>query len=149
MSSARPTAPATVTVTSWIDAGPLPSGQSVPSVPTGEYNVPTNEISLSSNSCIVDTQLSSAWGCMPPGGVGIEITPYGPSYQIAFDQYPVAINFTYGPQRPYFNTAYPLLPSMDKEANDLGPSLFFYTLYDKLSICESCPSFRHYGVLDY
>jgi len=66
----------------------------------------------------------------------VNIESFETTYQITFDQYLVAPNFTYGPQPPNLNTSYTLIPSMDKEASDFGDSLFFYTFYDKLSICK-------------
>lgn len=133
----RSSTPATVTVTSWMDATPLPTGSSLGSVPTGPYNLPTDEINLNSSSCIVDSALSAAWGCMPSGGLWIDIEPLGPSYSATFQSFPVRANFTYGPQPPNLNgVAQPLSPFIDKDASTLGAALFFYHCYDKLTICK-------------
>ena len=133
----RPSPAATVTATSWIDASPLPTATNIPSIPTGPYNLPTDQINLSSSSCIVDDALSAAWGCMPPGGLWIDIEPLGPFYQATFEPFPVSSNFQYGPQPPsLYGVAQPLFPFMDKDASSLGPALFFYDLHDKLTICK-------------
>lgn len=134
----------TVTATSWIDASPLPTGTSLPLIPLGQFNVPTNDIKLQSNSCIVDPNLARAWDCMPSGGIGITLKAQGgrkrskyPRTSVIIDSYPLSANFSYGPQLPdLMAKEFNLMPSIDKEATGLGPALFFFTLYDKLTICK-------------
>lgn len=122
-------------MTSWIDATPLPTASSPASVPTGPYNLPTDQININSSSCIVDNALSAAWGCMSSGGLWIDIEPLGSFFSAMLQPFPVNANFTYGPQPPNLNgAAQPLFPFMDKDASTLGPALFFYDFYDKLTI---------------
>jgi hypothetical protein len=140
----RTSALATVTVTSWIDATPLPISSGIPSVPTGPYNLPTDEMNINSSSCIVENALSAAWDCMPSGGLWIDIEPLGSFYQATFEPFPFPVNlsFQYGPQPPNLNgVSQPLFPFMDKDASNLGPAMFFYNLHDKLTIRKSphCP----------
>ena len=138
----RTSAVATVTVTSWIDAMPLPTALNPACVPTGPYNLPTDEIHLNSSSCIVDQALSAAWGCMSSGGLWIDIEPHGSSFSATLQPFPVHANFTYGPQPPNLNGVAQLLsPYVDKAAAALGPALFFYDLYDKLMIRKCYQSF--------
>jgi hypothetical protein len=128
-------------VTSWIDASPLPTASGIPTIPTGIYNVPTNQINLDSSSCIVDNALSAAWGCMGPGSFWVDVKPLGSIYQVSFQPFPLNIDFQYGPQPPNLGgVAQPLFPFMDKDASALGPAMFFYDLYDKLTI-RKCPYF--------
>jgi hypothetical protein len=141
----RASAAATITVTSWIDATPLPTSSGISSPPTGPYNLPTDEINLNSSSCVVDNALSAAWGCMSSGGLWIDIEPLGSFYQVAFQPFPVDVNFTYGAQPPNLNgVSQPLFPFMDKDASSLGPALFFYDLYDKLTIRKRPHNFQVY-----
>jgi hypothetical protein len=141
----RTSAAATITITSWIDATPLPTASSPASVPTGPYNLPTDEINLNSSSCIVDNAFSAVWGCMSSGGLWIDIEPLGSFFSATLQPFPVNANFTYGPQPPNLNgVAQPLFPFMDKDASTLGPTLFFYDLYDKLTIRKSSRYFQFY-----
>ena len=133
--STSPTAAVTVTETSWIDASPLPTTTGTPNIPIGTWNIPTTNTNLSSNSCVQNPSQAFTWGCMPPGGIGVDIVPWGPFYQIQFDTYPLNGTVQYGTQPPDLGTGLnDLLPYMDKVASNLGPSLFFYTLYDKLTV---------------
>jgi hypothetical protein len=126
-------------VTSWIDASPLPTASAIPTIPTGIYNVPTDQINLNSNSCIIDDELSAAWGCVVAGSFWVDVEPLGSFYQVSFQPFPVALTFQYGPQPPNLGgVAQPLFPFMDKDASALGPAFFFYDLYDKLTI-RKCP----------
>ncbi|KAL9106890.1 MAG: hypothetical protein Q9227_008138 [Pyrenula ochraceoflavens] len=131
----------TQTQTSWVDASILPTGTSLPAVPLGQFNIPTQDVKLAANSCITDRNLNHTWDCLPPNGVGITLNrPSGsghppPRPTAVVDQYTLPLNFTYGPQLPDLGgKQFPLIPAMDKSAGSLGPALFFLAEYDKLII---------------
>jgi hypothetical protein len=137
-------------VTSWIDASPLPTTSAIPSIPTGIYNVPTDQMNLNSSSCITDDALSAAWGCTVASSFWIDVSPLGSFFEVSFQPFPVTLNFQYGPQLPNLGgVAQPLFPFMDKDASTLGPAFFFYDLYDKLTI-RKCPhSFKAHALQAY
>jgi hypothetical protein len=127
-----------VTSISFIDGAPLPTDRPVPEVPNGFYNFPTNNLVANSQGCIQDSNLSNAWACMPPSGIGVDIVGQGLSSQLTLDPYPLNGSFLYGAQPPNLEREnLTLVPSIDVDSNDLGPSLFAWTEYDKLTICES------------
>jgi hypothetical protein len=98
----------------------------------------------------MDNALSAAWGCMSPGSLWVDIEPLGAFYSAMFESFPVNQNFTYGAQPPNLGgVAQPLFPFRDKDASSLGPAMFFYDLYDKLTI-RKCPhSFQIYDLNAY
>ncbi|ERF75254.1 hypothetical protein EPUS_00046 [Endocarpon pusillum Z07020] len=131
--SSHPTA--TVTSTAFIDGVPLATGQPVASVPTGQYNVPTNGNEVNSKACIKNHTLVDTWGCLASSGMGITVTGQGWGASITLDSYPLSSSFMYGAQPPDLGTRpLDLTPSMDQDSSDLGPSLFAFTYYDKLTI---------------
>lgn len=125
-----------MTSTAFLDATPLPTDHAVPDVPNGQYNVPTDGLERSSSGCIDDPDLSDAWSCMPPIGVGVTVTGQGWKAAMTLDSYPVNATFMYGAQPPQLRSQ-PLRmsPSVDVDSNDLGDSLFAWNYYDKLTIC--------------
>ena len=110
----------------------------MPTAPCGQYIIPTDEIKVDSNMCIVNTlQLSGAWGCMTLGGIGITINQFGSGQEVVFDPHPINASFTYGPQPPNFHgRSFALSPVIDNNDPDLGEALFFSTDYNKLTICK-------------
>jgi hypothetical protein len=90
-----------------------------------------------SQDCIQDPSLLDAWSCLPPIGVGVTILGQGSNATLAFDPYPLEPTFWYGAQPPDLNRRpLQLAPSMDRDSDELGTSLFAWTNYDKLTICE-------------
>lgn len=78
---------------------------------------------------------------MGPGSFWVHVEPLGSLYQVSFQSFPLNIDFQYGPQPPNLGgVAEPLSLFMDKDASALGPAMFFYDLYDKLTI-RKCPYF--------
>ena len=127
------------TSTHWIDAEPITTS-SMPSIPTGYFNVPADDLHLNSDSCIEESGLSSAWACLASGSLPIYISPDGPFGSITLQSNPITADFVYGPQPPNLQSQggapspIPLFPFLDRNAVALGPSLFFFTTYDKLTI---------------
>lgn len=89
--------------------------------------------------------MARAWDCIPGGGIGITLKRDNsqnshknskfPRTTVVLDSYPLSANFSYGPQLPdLMAREFSLMPSIDKEATSLGPALFFFALYDKLTI---------------
>lgn len=129
-----------MTSTAFIDGTPLPTDHPIPDVPNGQYNVPTNNIGVISQGCIPNTDLSNAWMCMPPLGIGITILGQRQNAALILDPYPINASFMYGAQPPDLNgRPLTLAPSLDLDSNDLGASLFAWTYHDKLTICERTP----------
>lgn len=74
---------------------------------------------------------------MGPSGLWINVEPLGAFYQVTLEPFPVNGTFEYGPQPPNLGgVAQPLFPFMDKDASSLGPAMFFFDCYDKLTICK-------------
>lgn len=133
-----------MTSTAFIDGAPLPTDHPVPDVPNGHYNVPTYGIQVNSKTCIENPELHGAWACLPPSGVGITVTGQGWGANLTLDPYTLNNSFMYGAQPPDLGLQpLKLTPSMDQDSNDLGPSLFAWTYYDKLTICKSYLSMSH------
>lgn len=129
-----------MTSTASVDGVPLATGQPVAFVPTGQYNVPTNGIEVNSKACIKNPALVDAWDCLASTGLGITVTGQGWGANITLDSYPFSSSFMYGAQPPDLGSRpLDLTPSMDQDSSDLGPSLFAWTYYDKLTICKSSP----------
>ncbi len=127
-----------MTSTAFLDGVPLATEQSVAPVPTGQYNVPMNDEEVNSKACIKDEKLANAWDCLPRTGVGITVTGQGWGARITLDSYPLTGSFMYGAQPPDLGLQpLNLTPSMDQDSSDLGPSLFAWTYYDKLTICKT------------
>lgn len=128
-----------MTSTAFIDGAPLPTSHLVSDVPNGLFNLPTSNLVAYSQGCIAVGDLSHAWACMPPNGLGVDIVGQGQTARLILDSYPLDDSFLYGAQPPNLEQAkLNLVPSMDLDSNDLGPSLFAWTEYDKLTICKSC-----------
>jgi hypothetical protein len=127
-----------VTSTAFIDGAPLPTDHPIPLVPNGDFNVPINNNGLFSQGCIQDPNLSKAWSCMPPTGIGLSVVGQGWDAALTVDPYPLNGPIVYGAQPPDLGSQQlKLAPSMDRDSDDLGPSLFAWTTYDKLTICKS------------
>lgn len=128
-----------MTSTAFIDATPLATNLAIPDVPNGQYNFPNTNIGQNSQACIQNTDLSDAWMCMPPFGLGINIIGQRMNAGLILDSYPLNASFMYGAQPPDLHPRQlNLSPSMDMDSTDLGPSLFAWTYYDKLTICKFC-----------
>jgi hypothetical protein len=127
---------ATVTETSFLDGTPLPTDQPIPHVPNGPFNVATYGIETDSSNCILDPELHGAWACLPRIGMGITVIGQGWDANLTLDPYPLdKSSLRYGAQRPdIVSQPIKLAPSMDQDSSDLGPSLFAWTLYNKLTI---------------
>ena len=78
---------------------------------------------------------------MPEYGLGITVQGQDFDVRMSLDYYPLNASFVYGAQPP---DIYPdwidLVPSTDKDSNELGPSLFAWAFYNKLVIrkCRQC-----------
>ena len=129
-----------MTSTAFIDGVPLATEQSVAPVPTGQYNVPTDDNEVNSKACIKNHTLVDAWDCLASTGMGFTVTGQGWGANITLDSYPLSSPFMYGAQPPDLGSRpLDLTPSTDQDSSDLGPSLFAYTYYDKLTICKTSP----------
>jgi hypothetical protein len=74
---------------------------------------------------------------MDPLRLGFNVASQGQDTTLTLDAYPVTSGFLYGPQPPNLNSEQLILaPSRDRNSHELGPSLFVWTLFDKLTICE-------------
>ena len=136
----------TATVTSWLDATSVPAPPNLPALPLGGFNIPTSSLKVNSDACIVNQALNNAWGCMGSQGIGIttSVQPGGVA-QVQFEPQIINSNFTYGPQPPNLGAQpYSLSVSADKDAENLGPALFFYTPFNKLIICSYTLSSKTY-----
>lgn len=135
---------ATTTVTAFIDGAPLPTDHPIPEVPNGAFNLPLDYNVAESRSCIQDPDYSHAWACMAPAetaGMGITIWGQRRSAELMLDPYPVNGSLNYGAQPPSLEQdKFPLIPSSDLDSSELGDTLFAWTYYDKLTICESSSS---------
>jgi hypothetical protein len=130
------TTTSTVTSVTFLDASPLPSDHALPNVPNGHYFIPTDKNAVSSQSCVKARGLSSAWSCMPPIGLGVEIDGQGSNVTMTIDAYPLGSRIQYGAQPPNLERqGISMTPSIDRDSDHLGTSLFFWTYYDKLTIC--------------
>ncbi len=126
-----------MTSTAFIDGVPLATEHPVPTVPTGQYNVPINGKGVNSKACIKDDRLADAWDCLPSTGMGITVNGQGWGAKMTLDSYPLSGSFIYGAQPPDLGMRpLNLTPAMDEDSSDLGPSLFAWTFYDKLTICK-------------
>lgn len=87
---------------------------------------------------------------MGPGSFWVDVQPLGSLYQVSFQPFPLNIDFQYGPQPPNLDSvAQPLFPFMDKDASELGPAMFFYDLYDKLTIRKCLYFFKAHALQAY
>ncbi len=128
-----------MTSTAFFDVTPLPTSHLVSDVPNGMFNLPTFNLVANSQSCILDDGLSHAWACMPRNGLGVDIVGQGQTARLILDPYPLNASFLYGAQPPNLQRRkLNMVPSLDLDSSDLGPSLFAWTEYDKLTICKLC-----------
>ena len=134
-------APVTTT-TVFLDATPLPTTVPMPDTdvcPRGNYSVSIGGLgTLCSNSCVNSSVLADAWSCLQGGSLDIEVTEVpngGPgAMNVSFiDSGALRPNFTYGAQPPHISGAHRLKPFGDKD--DGAPTLFFWTFYNKVTIC--------------
>ena len=125
-----------MTSTAFIDGTPLPTDHPVPNVPNGPYNIPTDDIEVNWQACISNTDLSGAWACMAHLEVGMTVIGQGRNVKLVLDPYPLNSSFLYGAQPPDLDLQQlKLAAAMDRDSIELGPSLFAWTYYDKLTIC--------------
>ena len=125
-----------MTETSFLDGMPLPTDSPVVHVSNGRFNVVTNDIKTNLTECILNVELQAAWACLLPIELGITVAGQGWDASLTLDPYPLnRTSFKYGAQRPDLGSRpIELAPSMDQDSKYLGPSLFAWTYYDKLTI---------------
>lgn len=132
-------------MTTTFDAMPLtasPTGLSA--LPTGTYALPISVPSAVQNSCLSNTEQSSAWSCqVPMSSYTIVITPIaGTSY---FHSNEVDLNlgnstfggyYPYGTQPPVLLQTQVLNLVTDSQDPGKGPAWFFELPYNKLVIVQ-------------
>jgi hypothetical protein len=125
-----------MTEISFLDGVPLSTDSPIAAVPTGQFNVTTNNPKPASADCISNDGLRAAWACLAPMELGITVTGQGRDASLTLDPYPLdRAPLTYGAQRPDLSSrSIAFVPSMDKDNTTLGPALFANTIYDKLTI---------------
>jgi hypothetical protein len=131
------------TTTVWLDADPVTTGASTPTVPAGHYTIPINNIGQV-EKCVTNQNMGYAWDCMDSASLGITVLKQDPEESggsdtsIQFDDYSTIPRlFRYGPQPPDFNgTKFDMMPVEDVDNRDYGVAMFFSHLFDKLVISK-------------
>ncbi|KAJ5808263.1 hypothetical protein N7474_009532 [Penicillium riverlandense] len=153
--AAQTSGPRVVTVTTppQIDATSLTATPTnlLPLPTSGSYVIPSNPQNHS-KLCVEDQQLKDAWGCMRDD-TDTEIYFGGPDghHSVIFGNQPPSSTFTYGAQPPYLpQPTQPLRMMIDTREINMGPALFFSTLFNKLVIVpedefSSTPMKRDFG----
>ncbi|KAG4025609.1 hypothetical protein MFRU_054g00380 [Monilinia fructicola] len=130
------------TMTTTFDATPLSTVPvSLPSLPTGTYNMPLTIPSTAQSSCIVNTAQISAWSCsipMTPLEMSIIDIPGAnelANKEIMMNYGNASLNFyPYGAQPPILNTAQVMTLVNDSEFPSRGPAWFFQLPYNKVVV---------------
>ncbi|KAL1978550.1 hypothetical protein VTN31DRAFT_1409 [Thermomyces dupontii] len=123
-----------VTITYTSDVTPLSTFPTdVPPLPTGRFRVPT-KVHAQSKFCAAYSYVSS-WNCQNLEALDIEIQGTLPSAYAKLSPPVIDGSFTYGAQAPFLSQpSHSLHMMLDKDEPDLGPTLFFSSIYDKLVI---------------
>ncbi|KAI9644505.1 hypothetical protein NHQ30_006526 [Ciborinia camelliae] len=129
------------TMTTTFDATPLSTvPSSLPSLPTGSYNMPLT-VSAAQSSCIMDTAENSAWSCtvaMTPLEMSIVDIPGANALrnkEIMMNYGNSSLNFyPYGAQPPILNSAQVLSLVNDSQYPNRGPAWFFQMPYNKVVV---------------
>ncbi|KAK6594201.1 hypothetical protein H4I96_11114 [Botrytis cinerea] len=130
------------TMTTTFDATPLSTvPASLPSLPTGTYNMPLTVPSTAQSSCIMNTAENSAWSCsiaMTPLEMSIIDIPGGEEIsnkEISINYGNASLNFyPYGAQPPILSSAQVLSLVNDSEYPSRGPAWFFQVPYNKVVV---------------
>ncbi|KAF7860839.1 hypothetical protein EAF04_008357 [Stromatinia cepivora] len=130
------------TMTTTFDATPLSTvPASLPSLPTGTYNMPLTVPSTAQSSCIMNTAQNSAWSCsipMTPLEMSIVDIPGGnvlTNKEIMMNYGNASLNFyPYGAQPPILSTAQVLSLVNDSQYPSRGPAWFFQMPYNKVVV---------------
>jgi hypothetical protein len=126
------------------DATPLTSSpSSLPTIPTGTYALPISAPSTIQNSCILNTQMSSAWSCqIPMTSYTITVSPL-PGAQSNLNNNEVNLGlgnntfgdyYAYGTQPPLLTQQQVLNLVTDSQEPGRGPAWFFELPYNKVVI---------------
>lgn len=129
-------------MTTTFDATPLSTvPASLPSLPTGTYNMPLTVPSTAQSSCIMNTAENSAWSCsiaMTPLEMSIIDIPGGEEIsnkEISINYGNASLNFyPYGAQPPILSSAQVLSLVNDSEYPSRGPAWFFQVPYNKVVV---------------
>ncbi|KAI9051261.1 hypothetical protein LZ554_005362 [Drepanopeziza brunnea f. sp. 'monogermtubi'] len=146
-SGKRPLYDTTMTATS--DATPLtasPTG--IPDLPTGAYSLPLSAPAAIQNSCLSNTDQSSAWSCeIPMTSFNIAVTPIMSGSALASYEVNLSLgndtfreSYAYGTQPPVLSQDQVLNLITDSDADDKGPAWFSEMPYNKIVILPE-PSF--------
>ncbi|KAL8665100.1 MAG: hypothetical protein Q9202_002500 [Teloschistes flavicans] len=120
---------ATVTMTSLVDATPLPSTPTnLPSLPTGAFYVPLRNLSTSQNSCLSSYQM--AWDCSNSADLKIDLSL--PQMISVSPLRPAPVNVVrFGPQPPSLDEPIPLMLMGDRDRMADGPAWWAQHVYTK------------------
>lgn len=136
-----------VTITYTSDVTPLSTlPTDVPPLPTGRFRIP-GTVHAQSKFCAAYSYVSS-WSCQNLEAIDIEIEGTLSSAYVKLSPPVIDGSFTYGAQVPFLSQPSQSLHMMlDKDEPDLGPTLFFSSIYDKLVIVpeDELPSSSSYG----
>lgn len=137
MAASRTASVVTVTYTSDVMAYTAsPTGFAA--LPTGSYEVPWTVTNVS-KFCVGTANQMSSWSCSVMDPLSIQVQGVIESSSITIDQPGIENGqFNYGAQTPYnIDPAQQNLTIIiDKEDPQLGPALFFQTMFNKLVIVE-------------
>ncbi|ESZ91068.1 hypothetical protein SBOR_8531 [Sclerotinia borealis F-4128] len=130
------------TMTTTFDATPLSYvPTSLPTLPTGTYNMPLTVPSTAQSSCIMNTAENSAWSCSiatTPLEMSIVDIPGGDELsnkEIMMNYGDASLKFyPYGAQPPILSTAQVLTLVNDSEFPSRGPAWFFQISYNKVVV---------------
>lgn len=132
------------TMTTTFDASPLTaSPTNLPTLPTGTYALPISAPSAIQNSCLGNTQQSSAWSCqVPQTPYTITVTPIaGSTNKLRDNEVNLSLAngtfndfFPYGTQPPILSQTQILNLVTDNQEPGRGPAWFFEMPYNKLVI---------------
>lgn len=137
MAASRTASVVTVTYTS--DVSPYTSSPTnLAALPTGNYQIPWSTTNVS--KFCVDTSEAASWSCQVLEALPIAVQGVIESSSITINETPSVYHsdFNYGAQLPFNITPAQqnLSIMIDKEDPQLGPALFFQTLFNKLVIVE-------------
>ncbi|KAL8638832.1 MAG: hypothetical protein Q9228_004051 [Teloschistes exilis] len=118
---------ATVTMTSLVDATPLPSTPTnLPLLPTGAFYVPLRNLSTSQNSCL--SSFNMAWDCSNSADLKLDLSM--PQMISIAPRFPTQANQVYfGAQPPSLDEPIPLTLMGDRDRMADGPAWWAQQLY--------------------
>jgi hypothetical protein len=133
------------TMTTTFDATPLSTSPvSLPALATGTYALPISAPSAIQNSCLANTQQSSAWSCqVPQTSYTITITRIAGTNTLRNNEVDLTLGnssfagyYPYGTQPPVLSQTQILNLVVDNQEPGRGPAWFFELPYNKLVIVQ-------------